>query len=746
MAAADRPPPGMNAELFVQRGDGMLAPRCRTQNLELHMGACKDEFDLKANLSYHIFFNDEKQEFDWKLYGDELVEGIDGRQAKLAVHAEGKELLQVPAMLMPKSRHLRRTPTEEEACDFLAQLATFCDKHHRRNTCTADVQRLEKLIEKAQQERQKIKEKHDRAHRNARVLHVPALNAADKRVVSTTGPLNIAKELCCKFESLAADVATLRQFGPGWYNTLLANGGDFWFVIAAMLRTQRVPAMKLLMYRALDMTYCDPSVSLSTYVVAGLKEEEVLAVGNMVFEKVRAGGLAVENLGHDGAYSTMRNKLNRVSTREAVAAQATLAAKDAVDTIKASKRPPWVKISNRVRQATMKEELAGLICAAIHPDGRPKTTLRSLEDFDVMEGALAWPCPQRCDDGAPLHGQQQPLTDDQKEAFFKSFHDSGDTRCPARSPKLEALTCKEFTTADIVKHYPLPGPVASEVERALEQGGFCTVVGAEEVKYMKAAFSRQRFVTLADAVARRLVLVDRAVDIPEITFETFELELAQTFYEATIHELKHDQDPRDLERYTVHQKEGTVKSCEDNLHCCKRCGYAQMRQVDAIGAAMDDHQDQNMFELLGGQPHKEQCVNPLLCGICGLKRAAKAPYDSNMACDSKVLMLVALENPRFAHIGQLYTKQLDVQRGSMQMEPFFDPSYHAAVAEYDEKSAVFLQVMGGAFAAFDQSHLQEDFRDYSIERARYLLHSLLGVQPPPPLPCPTLPHACPFSV
>ena len=96
-APAEFAPIGMNDQLFVQRGSGMLCPSFRTENLELHMGACKDEFDLKASLSQRLFYDEQSKEFDWELYGDELIEGLEGRQAQLGIHAEGKRLLQVPA-------------------------------------------------------------------------------------------------------------------------------------------------------------------------------------------------------------------------------------------------------------------------------------------------------------------------------------------------------------------------------------------------------------------------------------------------------------------------------------------------------------------------------------------------------------------------------------------------------------------------------------------------------------------------
>jgi hypothetical protein len=542
--------------------------------------------------------------------------------------------------------------------------------------------------------------------------------------------VNAARSLTRRFRSVRRKIAALMvKFERAKFHTTVAS---MWTTTMDVLRLKRVGALKLMMYRVLDLTFGDPSTSAAWWFVNGLTVKQVTQLDEHIFDKFRAVGDPIEWQAHDGAYSTQRIITHRISTREGAARAAKAAKESFVAGFKSMQvdqngdPKPWKTVKgNKNREPRMKAVLFAATLEEFRraPGGRPRTTLRPFDDFMVPATATGFG-PQRCDVGAPPASQQHALTSTQWAAFLKSFVDTRGKRSVPWEPMLSGMRCPEFGPQDIFEAYARPAGAwgelpASEIEIGMRAAGLNVDVSNDELHHMQTVFFEAHLQPgVSRDVLKRLVLMHRALDVnfPD-QLAVFEQELQQVVYERIVAELKvHPDDPRDLERY-MHAPpvQDGVADGEDNTHCGKRLGYGIMRQYKALIHALEhvvSPRTENYEEHGDFEEHLQHCVNPSLCGICQPHQQKLGPaHDPDSAADGAACLGVALTYSRFAHIAKLYSRKLDVQHGDMAFEPFCDQSYHAALCWHGyKKTAITMQVIGGALRAMDESHLQEDYR------------------------------------
>jgi hypothetical protein len=535
-------------------------------------------------------------------------------------------------------------------------------------------------------------------------------------------------------------------------STFEAYSMEMFDLVCDVLTTRRKMASKILVYRTWDCTFGDPSLCVAHFFVKPLKQEDEMKIDDMILDNLKAAGFPQSVLTADGAFMGARAQTKFIGTRDGLAQRCSdFATLQFTEFMKAKK---WPTMSNR-RAPEVKGALAQLCLQWAHKFGRPKNELKELPS--IPAGAKFFPAYLRCDD--------------QEKDIYKCFYDDkadrkGDFHDDFRTMSMPEITVREIHA--FIGRTDAAGP--SPIELAMPD----QAVTDAEIEQMQAIFRDCREGEICSKpMLRRLCLVFHAVDDPAVEHQYLVAELAQCRYEHGVHEMKHAETPRNFERSMSVMDPKSVARDDDNAHCVKVKMQAAQRQVLALSAAVDHKaspipmpapapaataaqcadacevtagwetamgwQEENDFDL---EPQEVvapvcntealECLSPAIWeyGDCNLGLGSAlfgAPYDTDAWIDSKILLSVAKKYNRFQPIQRWLLSKVDKQNVPLAMLPFWDRVFIACLWHYGYyRVAIILQVLGQFFQVWDCSNLQEDYRDYKVERGRYVIAALLG--------------------
>jgi hypothetical protein len=361
--------------------DSMIAEGCRREGLELHRAFCKDEFDVTADLSTEEIYDAKTRQFVLKFYGDEMVDCLgDGvRDMVLKIHAEATPLLHVPMAFEPRFAYLRLEVPNAQCVAYLQQLQAFCNKYQTSGLVQQNEVAAAQKHAKHKTEVKRMKAERARQSAAERTLMKDKLTSLQHNMLSASAAMNTARTLTKRFERLCENVAAqIARFNRPKF---VARVAGMWTTVLDVLRLKRVGAMKLMMYRGLDITYGDPSTSAAWWFVNGLKVSEVKTMDDKICNEFRDSGNPIEWQAHDAAYNGMRHQTDRVQTREGAARAAKAATKEFMDRFKANQcdkngnPTPWKQVKgNKNREPKMKAALFGAALneSRLAPAGRSR--------------------------------------------------------------------------------------------------------------------------------------------------------------------------------------------------------------------------------------------------------------------------------------------------------------------------------------------------------------------------------------
>ena len=693
----------------------LLDPITRVSPSPLIMRLGKDETDVDVKDEEEtivVRFDKSRSTYVVQLHGDHYVPNLFEEEHDL-VHAVLTGLAQLPHRVKDNRLPL---PSDLECQAWIVTVRDYMDANKitiqalHTKKCLA-LKRLQTKLAKDQQQHVDA----DGAMREA--LDSKAnLDKMEQSIIFQQSAVCRAKAVITEMRSL--DAMLHRQqlvFERRTFEDLVVQ--DAWRTIVSVADAgMRTLAKKLLMYRTWDCTHGDKSVTAAQFFTRCLKQPEEMAIDNMVLQKLKGAGIPQMILTGDGAFMTARSQTMFVGTRDRIAKDAMKWAHAAKDGL--LERRGWKRVNTGTPKAfAIKGELLKLLEDVMPAKGRPVNKQKQLPD---IPGAVFFPAPFRCDPAKAKSNQ-----DECRQAYFDK---GGDQHCAYDKEFLQRDFACEWVTGSMINEQfgRSDGHGSSPIEAALPDTALSEAeISEAEERWVSAQDDQDDFTEReqpVQSVKRRLALAKHAVDDETISVATLVAELAQAAYENRVH--AYVSEGRDFERYMSVGDPAGVYRDEDNCHLIKCFAQGVQRGVNGLAEAIRHDQG----EIEKQEPaYAEEFQHMLYDRDPAIRGSVRWGKRYKGVLDSKSLMQAAGSKKRFQPIKRWLAGKADKQNVPLAMQLFFDRLYITRLRYHGCKSeAFFLQVMGQFYGVWDFNHLQQDYRDYMVERGRILMHAVLG--------------------
>ena len=637
-----------------------------------------DETDVRRKLEHQERYDPQTSQWTVVFHGDETdLPGSDQASAyKAALIAKYQQLMQIAkSTITGRGPHDCTSPAANALIDGgLQQTAQWLSDQRGRldEKITSYQDKHNQLIE----EKRKLLDRMRRARQasatadklSKKITRLESLVGSMKLLVTNT--IDVQRQVAQQHTLLAQSRTPAAQ--QQWHTTSKHIYAVLWQLVQDTFQHLRRAACKLLQVRICNCMSGDPSVCVGMFLIDSTTHAQALALLQRIALDVPAlADNPAKFVGSDGGFTGLRYKLlGDPQTRVHIAHAANEKAHEFVADVKRRFiiKALYAKshMATRVKAEMLLEFMKILTTTVVAAD---------VKHVRVPAGTLYYPDTPWCarhdgatgDSDALAKLRIDPRLRDMQCPFFDSAHI--DAAFPKQVSKSPLQQIEDYFEAEALRSTQAR---ACELLQGLRPG---EVFHASQI----------------DRCARFILSTKDA----NVTAAVCESELAQAYFDVYV------QAHPEFLRFLYSPLAESMIIFDDPPHIEKNISHGVQRGT-RISAVLDDH--------FRAQPEPE-LVTPAVHGL-----------------DSGNLLEVALAYPiNFGGVVRVINGDVDKQNVPCARLLLRYRLYIAALHKHGKsQEAIILQVLGQCLDALDSSHLTNAWRDFTFERARYLIHRMLG--------------------